>query len=72
MTFQLGTRPGGRALHLREGAPHWLQHTFAKAALLIGQSMRAVAGAPGRADPAFPGMTPKIIWLISVRQATDS
>ena len=40
------------AQHLRDGSPHWLRHTFAKAALLTGQSMRDVAGALGHADLA--------------------
>ncbi|WP_344762357.1 tyrosine-type recombinase/integrase [Actimicrobium antarcticum] len=40
------------AQHLRDASPHWLRHTFAKAALLTGQNMRAVAGALGHADLA--------------------
>ena len=40
------------AQHLRDGSPHWLRHTFAKTALLTGQSMRDVAGALGHADLA--------------------
>ena len=40
------------AAHLRQASPHWLRHTFAKALLLTGQSMRDVAGALGHADLA--------------------
>jgi len=40
------------AQHLRDASPHWLRHTFAKAALLTGQSVREVAGALGHADLA--------------------
>lgn len=35
---------------LRKASTHWLRHTFAKAALLAGQSMRGVAGALGHVD----------------------
>lgn len=35
------------ANELRRASPHWLRHTFAKAALLQGQSMREVAGLLG-------------------------
>jgi len=32
-----------RAEQLKQASPHWLRHTFAKAALLSGQDMRHVA-----------------------------
>ena len=35
---------------LDRASPHWLRHTFAKAALLQGQSMREVAGLLGHAS----------------------
>jgi integrase/recombinase XerC len=35
---------------LDKASPHWLRHTFAKAALLQGQSMREVAGMLGHAS----------------------
>jgi site-specific recombinase XerD len=35
---------------LDKASPHWLRHTFAKAALLQGQSMREVAGLLGHAS----------------------
>jgi len=35
---------------LDKASPHWLLHTFAKAALLQGQSMREVAGLLGHAS----------------------
>ena len=35
---------------LRKASPHWLRHTFAKAALLQGQSMREVADLLGHAS----------------------
>lgn len=35
---------------LDQASPHWLRHTFAKAALLQGQSMREVAGLLGHAS----------------------
>jgi integrase/recombinase XerC len=35
------------AKELRKASPHWLRHTFAKSALLQGQSMREVAGLLG-------------------------
>jgi integrase/recombinase XerC len=38
------------ATQLRRASPHWLRHTFGKAALLTGQSMREVAGALGHAN----------------------
>lgn len=37
---------------LRRASTHWLRHTFAKAALVSGHSMRGVAGALGHADMA--------------------
>lgn len=38
------------AVRLEQASPHWLRHTFAKAALLHGQSMREVAGLLGHAS----------------------
>lgn len=38
------------AEQLDKASPHWLRHTFAKAALLQGQSMREVAGLLGHAS----------------------
>lgn len=38
------------AIELNRASPHWLRHTFAKAALLNGQSMREVAGLLGHAS----------------------
>ncbi|MET3135255.1 integrase/recombinase XerC [Oxalobacteraceae bacterium GrIS 1.11] len=38
------------AASLATASPHWLRHTFAKAALLSGQSMREVAGLLGHAS----------------------
>lgn len=38
------------AYQLDKASPHWLRHTFAKAALLQGQSMREVAGLLGHAS----------------------
>jgi len=45
-------RREGSALadRLDKASPHWLRHTFAKAALLQGQSMREVAGLLGHAS----------------------
>lgn len=40
----------GLAEQLERASPHWLRHTFAKAALLKGQSMREVAGLLGHAS----------------------
>jgi site-specific recombinase XerD len=40
------------AKKLQEASPHWLRHTFAKAALLQGQPMRVVAEGLGHADMA--------------------
>jgi len=42
----------GAAAELRRASTHWLRHTFAKAALVAGHSMRGVAGALGHADMA--------------------
>jgi integrase/recombinase XerC len=39
-----------RAAELSKASPHWLRHTFAKAALLKGQSMREVAGMLGHSS----------------------
>lgn len=39
-----------RAEQLRLASPHWLRHTFAKAALLSGQDLRSVAGWLGHRD----------------------
>lgn len=41
---------GGRADQLRQASPHWLRHTFAKAALLTGQDIRHVAAWLGHRD----------------------
>jgi site-specific recombinase XerD len=38
------------ASELEAASPHWLRHTFAKAALLQGQTMREVAGLLGHAS----------------------
>lgn len=38
------------AERLEAASPHWLRHTFGKAALLAGQNVREVAGALGHAD----------------------
>ena len=38
------------AAELDQASPHWLRHTFAKAALLKGQSMREVASLLGHAS----------------------
>jgi site-specific recombinase XerD len=38
------------AAELEAASPHWLRHTFAKAALLQGQTMREVAGLLGHAS----------------------
>jgi site-specific recombinase XerD len=38
------------ASELEAASPHWLRHTFAKAALLRGQTMREVAGLLGHAS----------------------
>jgi site-specific recombinase XerD len=35
---------------LRQASPHWLRHTFAKAALLTGQDIRHVAAWLGHRD----------------------
>lgn len=40
----------GRADQLRRASPHWLRHTFAKAALLTGQDIRHVAAWLGHRD----------------------
>ena len=40
------------AAKLRQASPHWLRHTFAKAALLQGQPLRVVAEGLGHADLA--------------------
>lgn len=40
----------GAARQLRAASPHWLRHTFGKAALLAGQDVREVAGALGHAN----------------------
>jgi len=40
----------GRAAELERASPHWLRHTFAKSALLNGQSMREVASLLGHAS----------------------
>ena len=40
----------GRADQLRQASPHWLRHTFAKAALLTGQDIRHVAAWLGHRD----------------------
>lgn len=39
-----------RAEQLRQASPHWLRHTFAKAALLSGQDVRNVAAWLGHRD----------------------
>jgi hypothetical protein len=39
-----------RAEQLRQASPHWLRHTFAKAALLSGQDVRHVAAWLGHRD----------------------
>lgn len=39
-----------RAEQLRQASPHWLRHTFAKAALLTGQDVRSVAAWLGHRD----------------------
>jgi site-specific recombinase XerD len=39
-----------RAVELERASPHWLRHTFAKSALLGGQSMREVASLLGHAS----------------------
>lgn len=39
-----------RAEQLRKASPHWLRHTFAKAALLTGQDIRSVAAWLGHRD----------------------
>lgn len=45
-----GAGEGERAVELARASPHWLRHTFAKTALLKGQSMREVAGLLGHAS----------------------
>ncbi len=40
----------GAAEELRRASTHWLRHTFAKSALISGQSMRTVAEAMGHGD----------------------
>ena len=42
----------GGAAELRRASSHWLRHTFAKSALVSGNSMRTVAGALGHGDMA--------------------
>jgi len=39
-----------KATGLRQASPHWLRHTFAKAALLTGQDVRSVAAWLGHRD----------------------
>jgi integrase/recombinase XerC len=39
-----------RSIILRQVSPHWLRHTFAKAALLSGQDIRHVASVLGHSD----------------------
>lgn len=39
-----------RSILLRQVSPHWLRHTFAKAALLTGQDIRHVASLLGHSD----------------------
>lgn len=39
-----------RSVQLRQASPHWLRHTFAKAALLSGQDVRNVAAWLGHRD----------------------
>jgi len=38
------------AERLRQASPHWLRHTFAKAALLVGQDIRVVAALLGHRE----------------------
>ncbi|MEO7493892.1 MAG: tyrosine-type recombinase/integrase [Massilia sp.] len=38
------------AFQLRQASPHWLRHTFAKSALLMGQDIRSVASWLGHRD----------------------
>lgn len=44
------TGDGEGAVQLRQASPHWLRHTFAKAALLTGQDIRHVAAWLGHRD----------------------
>jgi integrase/recombinase XerC len=48
--FLTGTGQHDTAAELERASPHWLRHTFAKAALLKGQSMREVASLLGHAS----------------------
>ena len=43
-TFLESIGESERAIQLRTALPHWLRHTFAKAALMTGQDLRTVAG----------------------------
>ena len=45
-----GRGDGSGAEELRRASTHFLRHTFAKAALVSGHSMRGVASALGHAD----------------------
>jgi integrase/recombinase XerC len=48
--FLVGSGQVELAAELERASPHWLRHTFAKAALLKGQSMREVASLLGHAS----------------------
>ena len=49
-SFLIESGQSDLAVELERASPHWLRHTFAKAALLKGQSMREVASLLGHAS----------------------
>lgn len=49
--FLTGSGQVDLAAELEKASPHWLRHTFAKAVLLKGQSMREVASLLGLPVP---------------------